>query len=232
MNDLLLRLEKVSKSYGPVAALQNIDLQLKPGRTLAIVGPNGAGKSTLLRLVAGLAHPSRGRVEIWGSPVDRSAVGYLGHATLLYSELSARENLIFAGRLNAVPDPGERADELLAEEGLAAVAHRRTGGFSRGMAQRLAIARARVHNPHLLLLDEPFTGLDVPAVDRLSQRLAALRDAGQSWLMVTHEVEQAATLARSAAVLVEGRMAAQLADEELTTASLTAAYRQALEPAP
>ena len=229
MNPPLLQLKGVEKSYGPITALRRIDLELKAGETLSLLGPNGAGKSTLLRIAAGIAAPSQGQVEIQGKPHDRHAIGYLGHATLLYPELSAQENLVFAGRLYGVPDPHLRAEQLLEEEGLSKVAHRRAGGFSRGMAQRLAIARARVHDPDLLLLDEPFTGLDVPAAEGLTRRLQDLRQQGQSWLLVTHEVQQAASLADSALLVIGGSIVQSLRGSELNAEALGEAYQRALE---
>jgi ABC-type multidrug transport system ATPase subunit len=229
MSAPLLRLKGVEKSYGPVTALRQVDLELNEGETLSLLGPNGAGKSTLLRISAGLAAPSQGQVEILGASHDRRAVGYLGHATLLYAELTAKENLAFVGRLYGLKSPDRRADQLLEEEGLARVAHRRAGGFSRGMAQRLAIARARVHDPRLLLLDEPFTGLDVPAMEDLTRRLQALRGQGQSWILVTHEVERAATLADSALLVIGGRIVQEIRGSSLSPETLGAAYKSALE---
>ena len=229
MSAPLLRLRGVEKSYGPITALRQVDLELNEGETLSLLGPNGAGKSTLLRIAAGLAAPSQGQVEIQGAAHDRRAVGYLGHATLLYPELTAKENLVFVGRLYGLHTPDRRADQLLEEEGLARVAHRRAGGFSRGMAQRLAIARARVHDPRLLLLDEPFTGLDVPAMEDLTRRLHALREQGQSWILVTHEVERAATLADSALLVLGGRIVQEIRGASLNPETLSAAYRSALE---
>ena len=229
MSAPLLRLRGVQKSYGPITALRQVDLELNEGETLSLLGPNGAGKSTLLRIAAGLAAPSQGQVEIQGAAHDRRAVGYLGHATLLYPELTAKENLVFVGRLYGLHTPDRRADQLLEEEGLARVAHRRAGGFSRGMAQRLAIARARVHDPRLLLLDEPFTGLDVPAMEDLTRRLHALREQGQSWILVTHEVERAATLADSALLVLGGRIVQEIRGASLNPETLSAAYRSALE---
>ena len=153
----------IEKRFGAVAALRGIELEVASGQALAILGPNGAGKSTLLRILAGLARPTAGHCEIRlgdtalrpGRAAARARIGFAGHATLLYPELSARENLMFHGRLQGVRDPGSRADELLREEGLEDFADRRAGTFSRGMAQRLSIARARVQRPPLLLLDEP-----------------------------------------------------------------------------
>ena len=207
MSDPVLRAQALEKRFGAVVALRGVDLELESGGSLAILGPNGAGKTTLLKLLAGLAHPTAGRIEIAGTGTPRARVGFLGHATLLYPELTARENLVFSGRLYGLADAGARADVLLAEEGLSEVAHRRAGGFSRGMSQRLSIARARVHDPDLLLLDEPFTGLDRPSADRLTVRLRALQAAGHSLVFVSHDVSQAAALADQALILVRGRVA-------------------------
>jgi heme exporter protein A len=229
----LLAVRGLSKRFGAVTALRGVDLELERGGALAILGPNGAGKSTLLRAIAGLAHPTSGEVRIEGYPSPRTAVGYLGHSTLLSAELTARENLVFAGRLHGVADPGARADRLLAEEGLADVAMRRTGGFSRGMAQRLSIARARVHNPELLLLDEPYTGLDHRSAGRLTDRLRALHTEGHSLVMVTHAVEQAAALAKRVVILVAGRVVRHAGGGDVTAEHLERLYAEALdEPAP
>jgi heme exporter protein A len=198
----------LEKRFGAVAALRGVDLELPEGGCLAVLGPNGAGKSTLLRIVAGLARPTAGEISIAGrpatDPVTRGRIGYVGHATLLYPTLTARENLIFAGRLQGLDDPDVRADALLAEEGLDGVATRAAGDFSRGMAQRLSIARARVHDPPVLLLDEPFTGLDRRAADRLAARIASLHADGRTLLLVTHDVARAAELADRAIVLARG----------------------------
>lgn len=207
MSDPVLRAQALEKRFGAVVALRGVDLELESGGSLAILGPNGAGKTTLLKLLAGLAHPTAGRIEIAGTGTPRARVGFLGHATLLYPELTARENLVFSGRLYGLADAGARADLLLEEEGLSEVAHRRAGGFSRGMSQRLSIARARVHDPELLLLDEPFTGLDRPSAERLTVRLRALQAGGHSLVFVSHDVSQAAALADQALILVRGRVA-------------------------
>ncbi|MCS5635582.1 MAG: ABC transporter ATP-binding protein [Myxococcota bacterium] len=228
MSGPLLSLQGVGKRYASVTALQGVDLDLTTGQSLAILGPNGAGKSTLLRLMAGLAHPTGGRIEFSGGKPDRARVGYLGHATLLYPHLTAHENLVFAGRLHGVADPRRRADVLLEEEGLADVAQRRVGGFSRGMAQRLSIARARVHAPELLLLDEPFSGLDGPAGQRLSVRLAALADQGHALVLATHAIDRAALLADTALILVGGTVRRRVAGSELSEVALESAYAASL----
>ena len=232
MTEPILTVRGVEKRFGAVAALRGVDLELPRGGALAILGPNGAGKTTLLRIMAGLSHPTAGTLELAGQKTPRAGVGYLGHATLLYPELTARENLIFAGRLHRVARPSERADVLLGEEGLAEVAHRRAGTFSRGMSQRLSIARARVHDPALLLLDEPYTGLDRRAADRLTGHLSRLRDAGHGLVLVTHDVRQASELADSVVILVRGRVAYRAGgDEGLRDDELEAAFATALDSA-
>lgn len=223
---IALRGEGLEKRFGRVAALRGVDFALAPGDRLALLGANGAGKTSLLRIVAGLSRPSAGRLEArpaeaadaaasgddGARPLDRAAlrarVGYVGHATLLYGELSARENLMFAARLHGRRPAREALDRLLEDFDLGDVADRRAGGFSRGMAQRLAIARALVHEPSLLLLDEPFTGLDERSAERLAERLAALPPAtdggARSLVVVTHDPRRAVALADRALLLHHG----------------------------
>jgi heme exporter protein A len=229
-----LRAHGLEKRFGAVAALRGVDLEIARGDCLAVLGPNGAGKSTLLRLLAGLMRPSRGELEVAGRDqraLDRGAaralVGYVGHATLLYSELTARENLVFVGRLQGVRDPEQRARQLLEAQDLAHVADRRAGTFSRGMSQRLSIARALVHEPELLLFDEPFTGLDRAAADTLAARLAALRSTERTCVLVTHELHQASRLASEAIVLARGRIVHRARGEALGRTALETAYAAA-----
>ncbi len=200
----------LEKRFGWAVALAGVDLVVPPGAALAVLGPNGAGKSTLLRLLAGLARPSAGCVEIAGRRAHgreaRAQVGLIGHETFLYPALTARENLLFAGRLYGVPDAAGTADRLLSEAGLSSVADRPVGGFSRGMAQRVAIARGLVHDPSVLLLDEPFTGLDRRSAARLAERLAGLRSERRTFVLVTHDVASAARLVDSAIVMARGRI--------------------------
>jgi len=226
MNEVALRARSVEKRFGAQAALRGVDLEVAPGTIHAILGPNGAGKTTLLRILAGLSRPTAGEVEI---AVDakvkrpehaRGALGYVGHATLLYPELSARENLLFAAKLYGVDHADARARQLLDEEGLGDVADLRAGAFSRGMAQRLSIARARVHDPTVMLLDEPFTGLDRRAADRLAERLDGLRSDGRALVLITHDVVRAAQLAERAEILVAGRVADRVASHELNVERL------------
>jgi heme exporter protein A len=223
----------LEKRFGRAVALRGIDFQIADGTSLALLGPNGAGKSTLLRLIAGLARPTAGSLRIGGDDSHRRAtrgrIGYIGHATLLYPALTARENLIFAGRCHGLPDPGGRADALLAHEGLTAVADREAGGFSRGMAQRLAIARGLVHDPAVVLLDEPFTGLDRRAAERFAGRIEDLRRDGRTLVLVTHDVQFAARAADAAIVLRAGRVAYAAFDGPPDAAELERAYLDAAE---
>jgi len=224
----------LEKRFGWAVALAGVDLVVPTGTALAVLGPNGAGKSTLLRLLAGLARPSAGSVEIAGRRAHgreaRAKVGLIGHETFLYPALSARENLVFSARLYGVPDPGARADRLLAEAGLSGVADRAVGGFSRGMAQRVAIARGLVHDPAVLLLDEPFTGLDRPSAARLAERLAELRSERRTLVLVTHDVASATRLVDSAIVMARGRIAHRSTGNDLDAASLDRALAAADGP--
>ena len=227
-----IRARGLAKRFGPLHALRALDLDVAAGTTLAVLGPNGAGKSTLLRLLAGLTRPSAGSLEVAGDRGGRDArrrrVGLIGHATFLYPALTARENLLLAARLFGVPDPGARADALLAEQELSAVAGRQAGALSRGMAQRLAIARAVVHEPDVLLLDEPFTGLDPRAAERLAEQLEAARGAGRTAVLVSHDLARAARLADGGVVLVSGRPTPLAADAFASAATLETAYRAAV----
>lgn len=221
MSSIRLRGEAVEKRYGRVAALRGVDFEIAPGESVSILGANGAGKSSLLRILAGLSRPSGGRFEALpaddGGPAVsaplrretlRAHVGYVAHATLVYAELSARENLVFAARLHGRRPSVDALDEVLDAMGLLEVADRRAGSFSRGMAQRLAIARAIVHEPSLVLLDEPFTGLDEHAGSRLAERLAGLRAAGRTLILVTHDPRRTVALSDRALLLHRGRLRA------------------------
>jgi heme exporter protein A len=224
VNRVRLRGRAVAKRFGRVAALRGIDFEIQPGEAVSILGANGAGKSTLLRILAGLSRPSGGNFEALREDLDssplsreqlRGQIGYVGHASLLYGELSAAENLLFAGRLAGNRPSAERIAALLDEVGLAEVATRRAGGFSRGMAQRLAIARAIVHEPPVLLLDEPFTGLDEVSAERLSRQLAGLREGGRSLVVVTHDPRRAVELSDRALILHRGQIVARPGHEKL-----------------
>jgi heme exporter protein A len=223
----------LEKRFGRAAALRGIDFEVPAGESLAVLGPNGAGKSTLLRLIAGLARPTAGTLTIDGLDTHhrgtRAKVGYIGHATLLYPALTARENLIFAARCHGLAEPRKRAEVLLDAEGLLPVADRSAGAFSRGMAQRLAIARGLVHDPEVVLLDEPLTGLDRAAVERFAQRIGVLREDGRTLVLVTHDPRFAAQAADRAIVLAAGRIAEICDDAPLDPDHLERAYLAAAE---
>ena len=214
MSPVLLHAAGVEKRFGRVSALRGVDFDIEAGEAVSILGANGAGKSTLLRILAGLARPSAGRFEAHregtGALLTRGAlraeVGYVGHATLVYGELSARENLVFAARLHGAAPDRDRIDAVLADLGLQDVAGRRAGTFSRGMAQRLSIARAVIHDPQVLLLDEPFTGLDETSAERLSSQLSSLRGGGRTLILVTHDPRRAVELSERAFILHRGKI--------------------------
>jgi len=208
---LVLRTRALEKRFGPLVALHPLDLELSAGSALAVLGSNGAGKSTLLRLLAGLARPSAGSLELHPESASRSraerrrCVGLVGHATFLTPTLSTRENLVLAARLYGLEAPDRCAAQALAAAELLPVAERRAGALSRGLAQRVAIARALLHDPRLVLLDEPWAGLDARAAARLSERLLAEKRAGRALVVVTHDLGRAVGLAERALLLARGR---------------------------
>jgi heme exporter protein A len=188
-----VEVDRLERRYGDRVALDGVSVRLEPGQTLAVLGANGAGKTTLLRVLATLLRPHGGTVRVLGAELPREAwkargrVGYLGHEPMLYRSLSARENLAFCARLHGVRNG--RVDELLERVGLARRAHDRVDEFSRGMKQRVAAARAVLHEPELLLLDEPLSALD-PGAARLLEPLIG-RESGLTRVLVTHDVARA-----------------------------------------
>ena len=193
----MIRALALEKRYGRRRALRPLDLELGKGGFLVVTGANGSGKTTLLRLVAGLAAPTGGRLEV---RAERGELGYLGHEPLLYRDLTALENLELYGRLYRVPERRERIGMLLERFGLWDVRKERVGSFSRGMTQRLALCRALLHDPSLLVLDEPFTALDPEGADLLDGLLAEL--AGSATVMLsTHEPARVEPLATGRVVL-------------------------------
>lgn len=222
----------LTKHFGAVRALRGVSFEIAEGSTVAVVGPNGAGKSTLLRLLAGLARPSQGKILIAGDAAQerraRARVGYIGHATLLYPELSARENLRFTAKLYALSDIDARVERLLEEHGLADVGDQLVAGFSRGMAQRIAIARGLIHDPSLVLLDEPFTGLDRRAAKKLLNDLQTVRRGGRTVVVVTHDLAHCLELADQVLVLARGRIADTISCRDLLLPDLEARYLAAV----
>jgi heme ABC exporter ATP-binding subunit CcmA len=187
----VIRARNLGKRYGEKLVLHGVDLELPRGGFLAVTGPNGSGKTTLLRLCAGLAVPTEGELEV---DADRARLGYLGHEPLVYRELSALENLDLYGRLYRVPERRERIGMLLERFGIWDARHERVAAYSRGMTQRLALCRTLLHDPDLLVLDEPFTALDAEGAALLDAQLREL--AGERTLLVsTHDPARVEPLA-------------------------------------
>ena len=191
-------LESVSKLFGRFAALHDVSAMLPPARLYGLLGENGAGKTTLLRIIAGLARPTRGSVSVLGNRDVRQVsgrIGFMAHATLLYEELTGRENLSYFRGLYG-PSSTFPIDELLDRVGLAGVDQgRRVGQYSQGMKQRLALARAMLSSPDLLLLDEPFSNVDSRSISTMSALLGSLRDRGTTLIVITHQLEALAEVA-------------------------------------
>jgi heme ABC exporter ATP-binding subunit CcmA len=194
----VIRAARLEKRFGAKLALRPTTFELARGGTLLVTGPNGSGKTTLLRLLAGLAAPTRGRIEV---DAERGALGYLGHEALLYRELTALENLDLYGRLYRVPERRERIGMLLERFGLWDARAERVAAYSRGMTQRLALCRAFLHDPALLVLDEPFTALDEEGAALLDRELRDL--AGRRTLVLsTHDPLRVEALASDRLALV------------------------------
>ena len=210
----LLEARGLQRSFGRLPVLRGIDLTLGPGEALAVAGPNGAGKTTLLRLLAGLMRPTAGEIRVRGEPLGagpsqtRRSIGLLSHQSLLYDDLTLLENLTFTAKLYGLDHPRSLAEKALDHAGLRERADELPRRLSRGLVQRAAIARAMLHEPSILLLDEPFTGLDANAADRLRAELQTRLRRGLGIVLVTHHLAEAWDLASRVAVLVNGRWAA------------------------
>jgi heme exporter protein A len=187
----VIRARGLERRYGDKRVLRGLDFDLPRGGFLVVTGPNGAGKTTLLRMCAGLALPSAGTLEV---EPDRSGIGFLGHEPLVYRELTALENLDLYGRLYRVPERRERIGMLLERFGLWEARRERASALSRGQLQRLALCRAVLHRPELLILDEPFAGLDEDGAELLDRELAGMRER-RTLLVATHDPERLAPLA-------------------------------------
>ena len=226
----VLDVRDVSRHYGRRRALARVSLTCRASEVVGLFGPNGAGKSTLLGIVSTLVRPSTGEVRYGtrsaGELGDalRGRIGFVGHEVFLYGDLSARENLEFFGRLYRVPDLQARVTDALEQARLVDRAHDRVGGFSRGLRQRLALERALLHRPRLLLLDEPFTGLDDESAYLLVSRLSALRATGAIVLISTHDFDVAEGVVDRIVCLRAGR----LREVAGGPGSLRERYRQAM----
>ncbi|MFN8449824.1 MAG: heme ABC exporter ATP-binding protein CcmA [Anaerolineae bacterium] len=198
------------KAYGLHVVLRKLDWSVERGQFVALLGPNGSGKSTLLRLLAGLSKPTSGKISVGGWELPREAfavraqIGMVSHKPLLYENLTARENLLFFCRLYNLDDHEGHIRRGLERVGLVRRANDLVRTYSRGMLQRLSIARALLHDPHVLLMDEPYTGLDVDAAATLDSLMRDAHSEGHTIIMTTHELERAAALADRAVILSRG----------------------------
>jgi len=221
----------LARRYGPRRAVDGVSFALAPGDCLALFGPNGAGKSTLLKMLGGLLRPSSGEARVAGrvvggdDPAARAMVGLISHQSQLYAALTAHENVAFAARLYGVPDPDAAARRALDRLRVADRAETPVRRLSRGLQQRVSIARAVVHAPAVLLCDEPYTGLDAAGADALTATLTALTSTGAALVLVTHQLGEGLALATQVAVLLAGRLASHAPRAAVDDAAFAGAYR-------
>jgi heme exporter protein A len=233
----MIQVRKLVKRFGLKTVLRGMDFTVEPGEFVALLGPNGAGKTTFLRILASLSRPSLGDVSIAGYrlPAQASAVrrrlGVVSHQPLLYGDLSAEENLRFYGMMYGVKDLDERTSEVLELVGLAARRRDLVRTFSRGMQQRLAIGRAVLHDPEVMLFDEPHTGLDQDASAMLDKVLREVAARGRTVVMTSHDLARAADLASRFDVLSRGAIVASVQSAAINSNDLLGFYRQAIQDA-
>lgn len=233
----MLEARGLVRDFGPVRAVAGVDVVLDSGEFLTIFGPNGAGKSSLLGMLGGGIRPTEGEVRVRGESLDpsrtewRRRVGVLSHRGFLYGHLTAEENLRFYGDLFTLPDLGTRVPERLAAVGLGARARTLVRELSHGMRQRLALARALLHDPDVVLLDEPYTGLDPSAAGVLRDVLSNLRDGRRTVVMVTHNLHQGLELATRVAIQAQGRFAWEAAREDIDDTGFEHVYHEVVDRA-
>lgn len=220
----MIEIKRLTKQADNKLILRGIDISITHGETVAILGPNGAGKSTLLKVLATLIKPASGLVKINGLDLKKDHIkvkkmfGYLPHSSLLYDHYTPLENLVFFGNLYGVKDVENRARKLVNEVGLSFFINEPVKNFSRGMIQRIAIARAIIHEPEIMLLDEPHTGLDQGAITILNNVVLSMKEKGCTTLMVTHDFKQAAAICDRIIIVKNGKIAD---DFKITNKSLS-----------
>lgn len=230
----MIQVTKLVKRFGTKTVLNGLDLEVRKGEFVALLGPNGAGKTTFLRVLASLSHPSLGEVRVAGHPLPQQAaavrarLGVVSHMPLLYGDLTAEENLRFYGRLYGIPRLAERIDEVLGMIGLDSRRRDLVRTFSRGMQQRLAIGRAVLHDPDVMLFDEPHTGLDQDASAMLDTVLRSVAALGRTVLMTSHDLVRAEALASRFDVLSRGVIVASATPRQLRSSNLLAFYKRSL----
>jgi len=229
----MIEVRKLVKLFGSKKVLRGLDLEVRAGEFVALLGPNGAGKTTFLRILASLSRPTVGDVRVAGyrlpgqAAAVRSRLGFVSHMPLLYGDLTAEENLRFFGRMYSVPNLASRIGEVLDLVGLASRRRDLVRTFSRGMQQRLAIGRAILHDPDVLLFDEPHTGLDQDACDMLDRVLRDVAASGRTVVMTSHDLARIESLATRFDVLTRGAIVASTPREDLR-GNVLDFYRQAL----
>lgn len=228
----MIQIDKLIKAFGSRLVLRGVDLTINEGDFVALMGANGAGKTTLLHIVATLSKPTGGTISIGGYSTANSAtelrrfIGLVSHKTLLYDDLTADQNLRFYAQMYDVPNASNRIETVLNQVGLWGRQHDPVRTYSRGMQQRLAIARAMLHNPPILLLDEPDTGLDQHAADRLSELLSAVGAHQRTILMTTHNLERGLSLGNRVVILAKGKIAYDVQRQGVSVAEVREQYYQ------
>jgi heme exporter protein A len=231
----MIKVQKLIKRFGLKTVLRGLDFQVEQGEFVALLGPNGAGKTTFLRILASLSRPSMGVVNIAGYRLPEQAaavrrrLGVVSHQPLLYGDLTAEENLMFYGRMYAIASLPERVREVLELVGLSTRRRDLVRTFSRGMQQRLAIGRAVLHDPDVMLFDEPHTGLDQDASAMLDTVLREVAARGRTVVMTSHDLARAADLASRFDVISRGVIGASVRSDEIDSNDLLAFYRGALQ---
>ena len=229
----IVEVAALTRAFASRSAVAGVSFSLGAGECLALFGPNGAGKTTLLRVLAGLLKPTSGSARISGVPLPggslaRSRVGLISHHTMLYDALSPRENVSFAARLYGIRDPGARVDDALRRMSMLERADTPVRSLSRGMQQRVSIARAMVHSPQIVLADEPYSGLDDSGARALTSLLRELLSAGTSIIIVTHNLAEGLSLATHAAVMNRGKFARYEDGDSIDPATYATLYREAI----
>jgi heme exporter protein A len=230
----MITVKKLVKRFGLKTVLRGVDFEVQPGEFVALLGPNGAGKTTFLRILASLSRPSLGQVTVAGYQLPheaaavRARLGVVSHLPLLYGDLTAEENLRFYARMYGITDPHARITEVLEMVGLENRRRDLVRTFSRGMQQRLAIGRAVLHDPDVILFDEPYTGLDQDASAMLDDVLKTVAAKGRTVVMTSHDLARAEDLATRFDILSRGVIAASIKREGLQNGNLLSFYKETL----